>query len=203
VEIRRKYKITKNFKGFLNLEIRWQSRRTNKIINCSSDFYIRCLLLLSNGRVSCGFADGILQIWNIEKNVMVHRLCDHTKPVYGLIELSNRNMASISVKEPTVKVWNLENGQLLNSFELGQLQPWKCFIALPKGRFAVVKIGDDDDDSIISFVSSITGEVVQSLTGHKATVRSLVLLDEFNMGSSSDDHDHDHTIKIWNVEIGR
>jgi hypothetical protein len=34
------------------------------------------------------------------------------------------------------------------------------------------------------------------LTGHEAAVRSLVLLDEFNMASTSDD-------QIWNVESGR
>jgi WD40 repeat protein len=87
-----------------------------KIINCSSDSNILCLLLLSNGRVACGFAYGTIQIWNIEKDVMVHRLSDHTKPVNGLIELSNRNMASIAPDKATVKVWNVENGQLLNSF---------------------------------------------------------------------------------------
>jgi WD40 repeat protein len=99
-----------------------------KIIPCLTD-PIKCLELLTNGNVACHFDDSI-QIWNLESDVMVHRLCDHTGYVFALFLLSNGHLASLSY-DYTVTVWNVENGQRLKTFALGHLFELCPFIALP------------------------------------------------------------------------
>jgi WD40 repeat protein len=48
-----------------------------KQIPCHTD-PINCLEALANGNVACNFGDAIIQIWNLESDVMVHKLFDRT-----------------------------------------------------------------------------------------------------------------------------
>jgi WD40 repeat protein len=132
--------------------------------------------------------------------VLLHTLCDHASSINYLILLSNGHLASCC-HDSTVNVWNVEmGGQLLRTFSLGAIIPRFCFIALPNEQIALVKEIEQFPYSTetISIFNSNTGELVKLLNGHADTVKSLVLLDEFNMASSSEDY----TIKIWNLTRG-
>jgi WD40 repeat protein len=157
--------------------------------------YVPQITLLFNGNIACGVEDGTIQIWNVDKEVMVRRLCDHTDQVEHMIELSNGHLASSS-RGWSVKVWNVENGRLLNTFYLGLRVRWHGFIALPQELFAATK---QEHSETICLFNSNTGELVKSLNGHWKEIFCLILLDEFHMASSSSDY----TVKIWNVANGQ
>jgi WD40 repeat protein len=52
-----------------------------KIINCPTRYAISRLTILTDGNVACGLGDGTIQIWNVERNEMVQRLCHHTNEI--------------------------------------------------------------------------------------------------------------------------
>jgi WD40 repeat protein len=168
-----------------------------KIIPCHTLRISYVLLALTNGNVACtsGY-DGTIEIWNLYRDVMVHKLCDHASDVSQLVLLSNGNLASLSIDD-TVTVWNAESGQRLNKFTFKGLSKYLPFIALPNELFATV---DSDSRRNISIFNSNTGELVKSLIGHEKGVWSLVLLNDTHMASSS--LDYDGTIKIWALASG-
>jgi WD40 repeat protein len=154
---------------------------------------IRLLALLANGNVACSSnedEDGTIQIWNLEKEEMVHSLCHHTDRVVGLVELSNRHLASNS-NDNRVKVWSVESGQLLNTFEI-EFSPYFGMKALPEERFACAEKGRK---GVISIYASNTGKRLNLLQVHQDWVLNLELLDDDYIASSSVDGE----IKVWDL----
>jgi WD40 repeat protein len=150
---------------------------------------IRCLEVLANGNVAGNFGDGTIQIWNLESDVMVQRLCVDTS-VFKLLLLSNGHLASLLIDD-SITVWNVANGRCVKTFKL-HIMYRSLIIALPNEQFAAVEIASPEN---ISVFNSNTGELAKSLIGHGYDVLSLVLLNDTHMASSS----QDRTIKIWDL----
>jgi WD40 repeat protein len=163
-----------------------------KMIPCHTAS-IKCLEVLANGNVACNFWDSTIQIWHLESGVMLHRLCDDTS-VSQMVLLSNGQLASLSW-HGIVTVWNVEIGRRLKTFTLGSINISSSFIALPNERIATILASSPQN---ISIFNSNTGELAKSLIGHELDVKSLVLLNDTHMASSS----KDRTIKIWDLARG-
>jgi WD40 repeat protein len=157
-------------------------------------FHLHRLVLLPNGNVALSAEDSsVILVLSLEKEATVHLLSQHTSAIVSLIVLSNGHLASSSGY--TVKVWDHEKGQLLNSFGI-QIEARGGIIALPGERFAGVA---EHSSKNVSIYDSNTGKRLMKLQGHEKEVLKLALLeDDHHMASSSEDL----TIKIWNLENG-
>lgn len=159
--------------------------------------------LTSNGKtLISGSGDRTIKIWNLETNQLLQTL-DQGSPVWS-VAMSQDGQTLISGSEDgTLKIWHLPTGKLLQSI---QAHPNRVFsVALsPDGTASPSElrgalIATAGLDQTIKIWHLATGQLLRTITGHTAAVRTLAFSpDGAHLVSGS----WDTTLKLWNCQTG-
>ena len=148
---------------------------------------ILCLKVLSNATVAVGCYMKI-KILNIEDDVCIKTLNDHSCWIRDLITLSDGTLVSGS-QDTTITFWNINNGQCLKTL-YGHIDYVNCLLLLKNGQLA-----SGSKDKTIKIWNTSTGDGIKTLEGHTDRIWCLESSDNFDLISCSEDK----TIKIWNL----
>jgi WD40 repeat protein len=138
-----------------------------------------------------GSTNGGLTIWRVNSGEKVRDFTGHTRAV-STVEFTHTGirLASASV-DNTVKVWNAENGRLIQNFEG---QPFHAAAFSPNGKYILT--GEDGraviwiagEGTRVMAVRHASGDAVRSVDFHSSG-RYVALAGE------------DGTARIWEVEL--
>jgi WD40 repeat protein len=124
--------------------------------------------------------------WDIQ---LLHTMTGHTHIVSALV-ISNDNKKLISAsKDKTIKIWNLENGELVNTLKAHK-DSVQTLALSPDGLI----VASGSADKTIKLWHLETGELLGSFNGHGNTVTALAFCQSGNLLVSSS---LDKTIKVW------
>ncbi len=154
------------------------------------DYWIQCLLLVDETKlISCGgHLDKKIKIWNLDIFECLRVLEGHLGAVYNLELTTEGNLLSCSDDE-TVKLWQIETGNLLKSIQFDY--PVYCVKILTDNLFA---IGLENGEIQINDWSK--KESLDIIKAHTSLIHQLTVLPNSNnllSGSGSGD------IKLWEI----
>lgn len=76
-----------------------------------SENFIESMFVLLNGDLACGYSNGLIQIWNIEKAAVTRTLRGHTRAVTSLTVFPNGDLVS-GDRVGFINVWNTMDGSV-------------------------------------------------------------------------------------------
>lgn len=118
----------------------------------------------------------------------------HQDWVSALAISANGSILASGSLDKTVKLWHLETGNLIHTFNDHQ-EGILCLTLSPNGKW----LASGGFDQTIKLWNLETQELVHTLTGHNGSVRSLVITpDSQTLISAS----FDQTIKLWQLDQG-
>ncbi|UBF24634.1 serine/threonine protein kinase [Kovacikia minuta CCNUW1] len=129
------------------------------------------------------------QIWTCK-----YKLTGHTSWVRSVAIHPDGNLLASGSGDKTVKLWNLETGELLHT--IAAHSSWVRAIATsPNGQ----TLASCSNDKTVKLWDWQSGELLQTLEGHTDWVRSVAFSpDGYLLASSS----QDKSIRIWRVATG-
>lgn len=190
-----KFLATSSLGGLINI---WdvQTATSVKILRCKSRTY-QLSYSPNNNFIAVPLYTGEVMIWNIELETF-KILKGYQKPIQATCvsySLNGRFLASgYNKKQGDVKIWNVENGECLYTFE-NHSKGVMCLSYSPDGRF----IASGSDDKTITISNVETKQLVHTLQGHIDSVFSLSYSPNGNFLATGS---LDNTIKVWRVETG-
>jgi WD40 repeat protein len=144
----------------------------------SDDIY--SIIQLSDGTLVSASRDHTIRLWDMSTGECTKVLSGHTSFVHSVIQLANKTIVSGS-HDKTIKVWSTE----VKTIQADTIV--RCLLVLEDGT--LVSGGGDNK---ITFWNVTTGEKIKTLTGHTDIVKSILLLKDGRLVSSSW-----YTIRIW------
>ncbi|MCL1468869.1 WD40 repeat domain-containing protein [Argonema galeatum] len=124
-------------------------------------------------------------------------------PVNSIVFIPRRNILasggyddiSTDGREGTIKLWNLDNGQLLRTLT-GHTDEVRAIASSPDGNI----LASGSHDNTIKLWNPNNGQLLRTLTGHSDWVASVAISpDGKTLASAS----FDKTIKIWDLHTGQ
>jgi WD40 repeat protein len=158
-------------KGSVNSIVTLDNNNNNKLVSCSND--------------------KLIIIW--KQQIPILMLKGHADKIKCLVRLPDNNSIASGSKDKTIKIWNINTGQLLATL-LGHNDKIRCLTVLPNGNLA-----SGSADKNIRIWNVFNKELVQMLTGNAKSIRSLTVLNENILVSSSEEND---ILKLWNLNKG-
>ena len=116
----------------------------------------------------------------------------HAGEVYTVATLPGGQMVATGSYDRTVKLWDIESGTCLNTFE-GHTNMVRAVAAV-----SPTMIVSGSRDKTVRLWDITTGECVQVLIGHTHRVRAVSAVSQSLVASGASDR----TIKLWNVATG-
>ena len=117
----------------------------------------------------------------------------HANGVSSITVISDEISKIISGSYREVKIWDIESGECLQTFNIGHTHFIKSIINLSDD-----KIASCDEDGKIIIWNIENGECLKMIEAHSDCIWMLAKLSKNKIISCSSDN----TIKIWNVETG-
>jgi hypothetical protein len=125
----------------------------------------------------------------------LHTLTGHSDWVYSLaISPDGQTLASGSF-DKTIKLWQLSTGQRSPTLYLNIQRQCFALLSVRMGK----PLASGSFDETIKLWHLDTGELICTLTGHTASVRSLAIATE---GQALVSGSFDETIKLWRLDTG-
>jgi WD40 repeat protein len=151
--------------------------------------YVRCLTVLSDGRLVSGSNDSTIKIWDAEKGK-----CEATLTEWRFFG----NTINCLTVLPDGRLVSSSNDGIIRIRDVGKgtcekIWAWNevlCLTTLPKGRLA-----SGDGNGTIRIWDVGQGKCEATLTGHTHAVCCLTVLPDGRLASGSSDN----TIKIWDA----
>jgi WD40 repeat protein len=144
-----------------------------------------------NRFIAKGGSDGKITIWQIDNCQNILSIKAHDSHVVGLIFTANDKKLISSSFDSSVKTWDLESGQCLQTL---YLQAPVYRIALNQDG-TILASGSNCGDILLWDLT--TGEIFKRLVGHKLTVVDVSFQPQGQLLASSS---FDTSIKIWNLD---
>jgi WD40 repeat protein len=146
--------------------------------------------------LASGSVDATIKIWRWKKGDLFLNLTGHSQPVLGLVSLFvDKHLASCS-QDSTIKIWNVEKKILIKTIENPSKRSLSLLIALNNGQ-SIASISADKEINLWNLKND--DKLVESFTGHKDIIISLVKINDSFLASGS----FDRKIKLWNIQSGR
>jgi uncharacterized caspase-like protein len=128
------------------------------------------------------------------KNVQVQTFPGHTDTVWSIAVSSNGQILASGSGDNTIKLWNLQTGQLLHTLSRGSDTVWSI-AAGPDGQ----TLASGSGDKRIKIWSLQARKLLRAFSGHSNTVRTVVISPD---GQTLASGSGDATIKLWNLQTG-
>ncbi len=119
----------------------------------------------------------------------------HTGWVWAVAVTPDGRYALSGSDDGTVKVWDLESGQLLRSLE-GHIDGVNAVAVTPDGRYAL----SGSDDRTVKVWDLESGQLLRSLEGHTGAVNAVAVTPDGRYALSGS---WDRTVKVWDLESGQ
>lgn len=159
---------------------------------------ITAAVLLPNGRLLCGLADGMLQVRD-GKNGRVFRQFKmaHGAAVSSLATTADGRRAVSGGHDYMVRYWDVIQGTELASFKTAGVV-WGVTMA-PDGDIALAA-GQDRMVHRYDLTAGNEVELLPPLTGHADRVSSVAISQDALLAVSAS---HDRTVRVWDLRGGR
>lgn len=133
--------------------------------------------------------------WRFPYNSEQQHSLGHTGPVRRVAVITNTNQSLSASEDKTLRLWNLETGEILRVFE-GHTAGVRGIAILREGQYAL----STSVDKTLRLWDLDTGETLRVFEGHTSGVRDVAVLpDETRILSASDDK----TLRLWDLETGK
>ncbi|NJM76398.1 MAG: hypothetical protein HC852_12170 [Acaryochloridaceae cyanobacterium RU_4_10] len=170
---------------------------------------VTSVCLSANGQfVLSGSYDKTLKLWHVTTGECLHTFSGHIGNVTSVCLSANGQFAlsgsgnhflisagDISLKDNTLKLWEVETGKCLRTF-FGHNNIVNSVCLSADSRFAL----SGSDDCTLKLWEVKTGRCLRTFFGHTSSVMSVCLSADSKFALSGGD---DQTMKLWNVETGR
>ncbi|HEY1861056.1 MAG TPA: WD40 repeat domain-containing protein [Gemmataceae bacterium] len=154
-----------------------------------------CLAFSPDGRRALSGGIGVLRVWDVEKEKVVHRLQGHTGPVLCTAFTPDGRRCVSGGSDRTIHLWDLESREEKGRFE-GHTGPVLCLaVSADGGRF----LSGSEDKTIRLWKLEEKGEPV-CLTGHTGPVTGIAFAAEDRQALS---WSRDHSLRFWDLDKGR
>lgn len=154
---------------------------------------VSCLAFSSDGRLASGSMDHTIKIWQLPLGVAERTLRSHHSYINAVIYSRGCNLIASSSQDKTVKLWSVNQGTLLHTFEHSS---WVYTVAFsPNSDYLV----SGSRDHAIRIWDIQNGNLMTVLEGHKADVISTAIDISTNVLASGSD---DTTLRMWSLVKG-
>jgi WD40 repeat protein len=144
--------------------------------------------------LATGEYDGHVRLWRMADAQPILSLSAHDNWVWATHFSPNNTTLVTASSDRTIKLWNVETGQLLNVIEDNSSVQTACFN--PDGQM----LASGGADCTVKLWDVETGECLKILQGHENWVWSVSFSPDGTMLASSGD---DRTLRLWDVETGQ
>jgi TIR domain/WD domain, G-beta repeat len=142
-----------------------------------------------------------LSIRTAKQFLLKHILRGHSKAVRGVALNADGKTVVSSSDDKTVKVWNLETGELVSTFNgsYAQILFPNVVLAAATSYNGQISVSGGGDDKTVKVWNLETGELLRTFTGHNREVRGVAISADGKTIVSGGD---DETVKVWDLEAG-
>jgi WD40 repeat protein len=148
-------------------------------------------LPFKDGYVASASADATVNVWNILTWTSIQSYTNHTDIVYSLDQIDNDTMVSGS-RDNTICIWKISTGEtvkIINAY--GAVFVVRVFSIENKQ----IVCGNAGQRSNLQIFNYNTGDLIRTLYGHSAGIRSIEMLSDQFMASGGGDQ----SIFIWDL----
>lgn len=148
-------------------------------------------------QVISGSWDGTVRLWDLNNGAELRRLAAHEDSIWDVAFYpleSDVRMAISAGRDGQLIQWNLDTGEIINSFGDEDVIYLDVEIS-PDGR-RVLTAGDNN---MVSLWDWETGELLQTMRGHISWVSSVNFSPDGNTAISGSD---DRSLILWDLETG-
>lgn len=124
----------------------------------------------------------------------VGTLTGHSSWVMSLAISSRKQILASGSLDDTIKVWNLQTGNLLRTLP-GHLKAVNSLAISPDGQLLV----SGSDDTTVKIWNLQTGDLLHNLTGHTRDVNSVMITPNGLLLATGSE---DRTVRLWKVRTG-
>ena len=148
-----------------------------------------------DGRLlACGGDDGIISVWHIETEELVHQLTENMGSVWSVdFSPDGRRIASGS-DDNIIRLWNIADGEILYRWQ--DTDSIRAVIFHPHAPFLI----SGGYNRQIKIWHTETKELLQTLSGHASPIGSLAVSPDGRLVASGS---QDQSVRIWQLETGR
>jgi eukaryotic-like serine/threonine-protein kinase len=145
-------------------------------------------------RVATGsLGDGQIAIWDAQTGERLLPLEGSSSQIRGMAFSPDGKRLACASAGKTVKLWDAESGQLLQTLQLAH--NFLGFAFSPDGK----RLASASDDKTVKLWDALSGNEIRTLRGHTSIVFNVAFSpDGKRLASASDDS----TVKVWDVESG-
>jgi WD40 repeat protein len=144
-----------------------------------------------NGYVASASADNTVYVWNTLTWTSIQRYTNHTDWVRSLDQIDNDTMVSGS-EDRTIQIWRISTGETLKKINVNTYVYVVRVFSIEYKQIVCGKQGTSNNLQIYNYE---TGQLIRTLSGHSAHVRTIEMLSEQFMASGSDDN----RVIIWDL----
>lgn len=144
---------------------------------------------------------GILKIWDLETNKMIHKLSGHTGGIYNLSFSPDGLTIASSGMDGTIRVWDTQSGKELRQTKAHDVIASDVKYS-PDGKY----LASSGWDKKVKLWNADDLTMVREYEGHKNMVLSVAFNQDGTMLASAAGNnavaEADNSVMIWNVESG-
>ncbi|MBD2564285.1 MULTISPECIES: WD40 domain-containing protein [Nostoc] len=155
-----------------------------------------------NGQFLAGACANDIAIWDLNCGKLKNVLSGHSRTIYSLDTSSNGQIIASASLDNTVKLWNLQTGNLVQTQTFFRKDPIHCVKFSPDGKF-IASGGENKYKNLNTKNTSIylwgqeTIKSIDTLSAHSLRINCLIFSPDCRFLVSGS---NDKTIKIWDVE---
>ena len=143
-----------------------------------------------------GSIDAII-LWEVESGKEIKNIFSAHEYWVNSVSFSpdGKYLVSSGEYDSTVKLWDIENGKVINSFT-GHSAGVQTVSLSPDGKY----IASASRDNTVKLWEVESGKEIRTLTGHKNWVKSVSFSPDGKYIASGS---NDSTVKLWDIESGK
>lgn len=167
--------------------------------------FVYRVLISPDSQILASICDNQIFLWDLKTGEQINILSGHSDTIFSLVISPDGQTIASGSSDRTVKLWNLQTGELIRSLYHSQrADPIYSIAFSPNGKILAAGgsskyKGIESKSTTIYLWNLDTGELMRTLSGHSHKVDSLAFgLESHILASGS----FDETVRIWNLETG-
>jgi WD40 repeat protein len=138
----------------------------------------------------------IVRVWNLDCKAEPVSLAKHTGVVSYITVTPDGKQAVSVAKDSTIKIWNLSDSELIETFEIPMLEVFA--ISVKQDERKIISISASGDNTLKVWNLN-DGSELFTLRGHTDKILAVAMTSDGNKVISAS---QDNTLKLWNLNDG-